>query len=156
MRTELLKAAEQRLKYDPSTGHLMWRATGKRAGTKPTKTRLYRRVQIAGCEVLEHVLIWALHNGAWPEHEVDHINRVRTDNRLQNLRNATRSENQANTALYASNTSGFRGVFYSKRNGRWAAAIRVGGRSQWLGYHDTPEQAYEAYKAACAQAGRRL
>jgi hypothetical protein len=70
------------------------RHAGSRAGS-PT-CRGYREVSVAGLRFKEHRVIFAMANGHWPENEVDHINRIRNDNRPQNLRAATRAENNRN------------------------------------------------------------
>lgn len=89
--------------YDPVTGIFTWVASGKRAGTAPTKTRLYRRIGIDGGEYLEQVLAVLYMTGRWPADEVDHDNRDKIDNRRVNLREATRGQNQANTPVYRNN-----------------------------------------------------
>lgn len=137
--------------YDPETGQFTWRRgprRGRRAGTKPTATRLYRRVMVEGVEYLEHVLAWFYMTGSWPEGEVDHRNRDKLDNRWSNLRDVTPQINAQNKGHYRNNTSGFKGVTYCPRNGRWSAKIKRNGRQFWLGYHPSAESAHEAYLRA--------
>jgi hypothetical protein len=74
---------------------------------------------------------------------VDHENGNGLDNRRENLRMATASQNQGNRRLNRNSTSGYKGV--SRRNGRWTARIKMKGRSTYLGTWDTPEEAAEAY-----------
>ena len=78
---------------------------------------------------------------------VDHKNRNGLDCRRENLRVATMSQNKCNMPAPRSNASGFKGVHFDKRTGRWVAQIGIGGRREWLGYHDTPIQAHAAYVA---------
>jgi hypothetical protein len=73
----------------------------------------------------------------------DHRNRNRLDNRRENLRISTRSQNAANRRLPRTNTSGFRGVHRSGRG--WAATITCAGKHYYLGTFDTPEEAATAY-----------
>lgn len=73
--------------------------------------------------------------------EVDHINRVRLDNRLANLRNVTRSENLLNKSPYSSNTSGVTGVSYNKKNAAWVAYCNKNGRRINLGAFTDLEKA---------------
>lgn len=136
------------LRYDPETGHLFWKAIGKRAGTAATETRRYRRVQIGGVEYLEHVVIWAMQTGAWPTFEIDHRDHDGSNNRWTNLRELSRGDNQRETRFYQNNTSGYRGVSWDKRRSMWAASIRIDGKKQWLGYFDDPAMASAAYQAA--------
>ncbi len=80
---------------------------------------------------------------------VDHRNRITIDNRKQNLRRCNRSGNGANSVLLrVNNTSGYKGVSFDRRRGRWKGQIRVDWRNLWLGYFDTKEQAAIAYNAA--------
>ena len=103
---------------------------------------------VTGKNYQAHRLAWALHYGEWPKGHIDHINRVRTDNRISNLRLASPSENRANTTANGGMYSSLKGVSFHKGNGRWISSIRFNGRRQHLGYFDTPEAAAEAYKAA--------
>jgi HNH endonuclease/AP2 domain len=77
---------------------------------------------------------------------VDHINGDRKDNRRDNLRIATQSQNCANKKKLKSNTSGYKGVHLYR--GKWKSSIRANGKQIYLGSFSTPEQAHEAYKAA--------
>lgn len=83
---------------------------------------------------------------------VDHRNQNGLDNRRLNLRAATQSENIANARRRKDNTSGFRGVTFNKRVGRWAAQITVDRKTRGLGYFATAEDAARAYDAAAIEA----
>lgn len=84
----------------------------------------------------------------------DHGNLQTLDNRRCNLRLASFSENNRNKAISRSNTSGLKGAFWHKGKKKWAAGIRVKGRSKHLGYFSTREAAHAAYRvAAVAEAG---
>lgn len=158
----------------PSTGALTWRVrplnhftnehgwitfnaqqAGKSAGTlNPIG---YRQIKLtfAGikCSTLAHRIVWALATGAWPKAEIDHINGIRSDNRITNLREATRSENSHNLSKLPTNTSGFPGVSWHKHpHNKWRASIRIRNRPIFLGQFNTPEEAYAAY----LEAKRRL
>jgi len=80
---------------------------------------------------------------------VDHANGNGLDNRRINLRPCTRSENMANRrGCQRNNTSGYCGVAYHKKRGRWRAEIGLNGNKIFLGFYDTPEAAARAYDAA--------
>lgn len=137
------------LRYDPETGVMTWLRSGKRAGTKH---RLgYRNVVVDGKGYAEHRLAWLLVHGQWPEHDLDHINRVRDDNRLRNLRPATRSENCQNQPVRKSNKSGTTGVYLHGLSGKWAASINIAKKQRHLGLFDSVDQAIAARKAAEAR-----
>jgi hypothetical protein len=118
---------ESLLWYDFDTGLFWWYP---RAGIK-----LY------GVEYVAHRLAWFYFFGVWPESELDHVNRIRDDNRLENLREATPSQNNKNTVL--KNSSGFRGA--TKYFNKWQSQIVVNGKKLYLGLYDTPEKAHAAY-----------
>jgi hypothetical protein len=154
------------LDYDPTTGALTWRVrprehfrsdniwakintqwAGRTAGNLSNKGYLRIRVTFAGVgwAVRAHRVAWALVTGAWPKNQIDHRNGIRDDNRLNNLREATASENQHNLARSARNTSGYPGVYWDKNKGKWRAAIRLRRRHVGLGCFNDPARAYDAY-----------
>lgn len=131
------------------------RYAGIRAGGK--RLDGYRVIDGKFGPIAEHWVCWALHYGVWPcidGAEVDHINRVRDDNRLENLRLVRPIENQWNKGLSSTNTSGYTGVFLCRKTGRWRAVICVGKRHIHLGGFDTVEEAAAARHAAAVRLGR--
>lgn len=143
------------LAYDRATGSLIWKSTrGRRiAGAVAGKIELdgYRRIGFSRKLYPAHVLAWLIETGEWPASNIDHANGNRADNRWSNLRLASQSQNIANARLYATNTTGFKGV--SKRqNGRYYSTIKVNGKSRCLGHFDTPEAAHAAYVIAAEKA----
>lgn len=144
------------LEYKPETGEFFWKecfsnaaVAGKRAGSKGKNG--YVSVQIMGRSYRAHRLVWFYVNGVWPTGEVDHANGVRSDNRIDNLRDATRSQNQANAARRKDNLSGYKGVRYHKATKKWMARIRHQHRSIYLGLFNSPEAASGAYKNAALE-----
>lgn len=93
-----------------------------------------------------HRVIWLLHTGAWPTLEIDHINGDKLDNRIRNLREASRAENCRNKGITRANTSGFKGVYWDRSRLKWAAVIRDReGKQINLGAFSSPETAHAAY-----------
>jgi hypothetical protein len=140
--------------YDPYSGLLQYRERGPRrprgwfAGAKDPKSG-YLRVQVGLRKYLVARLAWLWMTGHWPKDDVDHVDLDRSNNRWGNLRDATRSQNVANSGRRANNKSGFKGVTF--KNDRWRATIVVAGRCLHLGYFQTPEEAHEAYRTASQQ-----
>lgn len=140
--------------YNPITGEIRWAMSrpgravaGRIAGRKHRDG--YWRVNVLGKEYLAHRLAWLLAFGSWPVNQIDHINGIRDDNRLSNLREASAGDNAKNSGLYSSNRSGARGV--CRRKGRWVAQIQVNGQRLHLGSFPTIEAASATYKARAKQ-----
>lgn len=141
--------------YDPSTGFLYWKESGKgrradrRAGCLPSKRDGYSRTTYAGEQYLAHRLIWLVVYGAWPADQVDHINGDRGDNRLANLRGATNTTNAQNLhRANKNNRTGLLGTSVDSLTGKYRASISAEGKTIYLGLYLTPEEAHSAYKQA--------
>lgn len=143
--------------YEPETGRFVWkelnrknRQSGREAGT--TNSDGYRVISIAGKGYKAHRLAWLAHYGAFPEKEIDHINRDKSDNRVCNLRLADHAQNLQNLAAPRSdNKSGFLGVSFAKSANKWRATIKVKGKQTNIGLFESPEKASDAYIAAKRQ-----
>lgn len=145
------------LSYDPITGIFRWQACAMKrmpVGAIAGKTAHngYRTIKIRGRTYASHRLAWLFVHNRWPS-IVDHIDGVRTNNAIANLRIATPSQNGANTRLSVRNTSGYRGVGYNKKraNKRWSATIMVNRTLHRLGHFDTAEEAHAVYCAAAVK-----
>lgn len=139
----------QTVKYDPDTGEFV---RTERRGRHPSgvirgsiDSYGYRQICLAGRYFLAHRLAWFWTFKEWPDCDIDHINGDRSDNRIVNLRLASRSQNGGNTRKSAANTSGFKGV--SLQNGRWKAQICFNRKKLHIGMFATPEAAHAAYLA---------
>jgi len=97
-------------------------------------------------------VIWTLMFGVIPDgFYVDHINGNKTDNRLCNLRLVTGKQNQENRPAPRNTTSGYRGVCWHKAAQKWMARICHNGKRETIGFFDTAEDAYAAYKNRAKQ-----
>ena len=156
---DALRAA---LHFEPETGVFTWRGNADRsrswntryastrAGgewTVPKTGRRYWRVKIGDRLYLAHRLAWLYVHGEWPGQglDIDHINGDGLDNRIANLRLATRSQNIANSKAHRDNATGFKGVSFNREKQKFEAYIYHDGRQRSLGYHDTAEEAHAAY-----------
>jgi hypothetical protein len=92
-------------------------------------------------------VIWKLVYGTEPEF-IDHIDGNRANNRLQNLRSVTKSENGRNTKIRADNTSGAHGVFWDRDLGKWRSRVKVDGRDVYLGAFEKLDDAIASRRAA--------
>jgi len=101
----------------------------------------YVVISILGTPKQAHRLAWLYVHGILPTNELDHINGVRDDNRLSNLREVTSQENSMNSALRSDNNSGHVGVYFKKDKNKWCARIHIDGKSKHLGYFKTKEEA---------------
>lgn len=123
------------------------RRAGRPAGSKQRAG--YLSVSFSPNRMQVHRIVWAMHTGVWPAAEIDHVNGDKADNRICNLREATRSQNVANQGAYSSNKVGLKGV--SPHGLRYRAQIKTQGAVLYLGMFDTPELAHDAYCAAARQ-----
>ncbi len=98
-------------------------------------------------------IVWALHNGEWPKWpmEIDHKDRNRLNDRIENLRISTHWQNTLNVGIKSNNTSGYKGVCWDKRAMKWMAKIQVHGRNIFLGYFQDPTDAHVAYAKAALE-----
>lgn len=142
------------LAYDEATGIFTRRASkrgdcvGRRAGVVTTNG--YLRIRIGTKWYPAHRLAWLYVYGEWPPDDIDHADVNRQNNRIGNLRLATRTQNHANR-MPQPHSSRFKGVSFDKQTGRWRASIKMNRRLIALGRHDTEEQAHAAYVSAAAR-----
>lgn len=143
------------LSYDPETGKFVWLvAVGKRSVVGSEAGSImggYVVIKYLGEPYLAHRLAWFLEKGSEPPTSIDHINGQKEDNRISNLREATFSQNMANTGIWRHNTSGYRGVSKQRRGGKWMSTIRFHRKRYHLGVFETAEAASAAYEAKAAQ-----
>jgi hypothetical protein len=141
------------LRYDPMTGLLYW-TVDRRNVKKDTiagslcKINKYIKIMVNKKNYQAHRVCWYLHYGSFPTNQIDHINGVRHDNRICNLREATDAENRQNSAKRKDNSSGYTGVCWSKKEGKFETRIYVNNKKIFLGYFDSAELAHQTYVQA--------
>lgn len=149
--------AHRLLRYDPEMGHLYWNPRPPGRGRNRVRFNVpagslapdgYIKLNVGGKIHRAHRVIWLMVKGYWPVDTIDHINRIRSDNRLDNLRAATRSENQQNLPVRSDNQSGTKGVAWQPTMSKWWAYINIHGKRTSLGYFLHAEEASKARKAA--------
>ena len=154
------KPTQARLKelfdYDPDTGFVTRKTAvnnrakiGERLARKTTGG--YIQVSVDRRLYAVHHLIWMWVYGEYPQDHIDHINRMRDDNRLSNLRVVTHAENMLNKSAYSSNWTGTPGVTWYGPTSKWVARIGHKGKKKHLGYFDSLTAARTAYLNAKQQ-----
>lgn len=117
------KYLRQILEYDPETGVFRWKEKtskhsnveiGSIAGFRTATDYIF--ISILNKEYAAHRLAWLYVHDEWPSEFIDHINGVKYDNKISNLREASHSENQWNHKIRKDNRSGFKGVSYNKKS----------------------------------------
>lgn len=154
MRT--FEKAKELFVYDRETGIIKWRKrTSNRqrsnmvAGCTRSNFDGYTRIRFKGKEYFAHRIAMLLAYGFYGEGlEVDHINHIRDDNRLANLRFVTKSDNNRNRSRSSNNTTGVTGVYYQKARRKYMANIRIDDVNIYLGLFATLEEAAKVRKAA--------
>lgn len=152
------------ISYDPETGDMVWKKRSPKYFTgavrpvewqarqwnskfagKPALAHVTNTDCLSGSvlakQLLAHRVAWAIHYGAWPKADIDHINGNRSDNRIANLRDVNTETNNRNARRRKDNSSGYAGVYKDKN--RYLAHLRIDGRQKVIGRFDCPKEAYE-------------
>lgn len=141
------------LDYDPLTGIFRWKVAkgykikvGSIAGSETG--RGYLRIVIDNKKYMAHRLAWFHTFGEWPPKFIDHINGNKLDNKLSNLRLATRAENGYNRPALKNNTSGVKGVYWHTGEEKWRGRMHVDGVEIQIGRWDSLDEARLAMEKA--------
>tara|TARA_R100000951_G_scaffold65450_1_gene55245 strand:+ start:385 stop:927 length:543 start_codon:yes stop_codon:yes gene_type:complete len=141
--------AKELIKYDPETGDLFWlprnethikrpsslktwntRYSNKKITTVDSKGYLF--CSIFGKQYRAHRIAWLIYYGEWPN-IIDHINGIRTDNRIVNMRSVNVHENSLNRGINSKNKSGVFGVYFNTKKSLWCAQMKFNGNTYHLG-----------------------
>lgn len=166
-----VETLRQLLDYNPETGILTWKArdeticpddrvrksfntqfAGKIAGSVRSSDRLhYYEIQISPFgKFFSHRIAWKMHYGEEPPEIMDHVDGNGLNNKINNIRCATKFQNGWNAQKSSRNKSGYKGVSFNTEKNKWRAAIHVNNKTRLIGYFSTPEEAGEAYKKEAA------
>ena len=136
------------LSYDPDTGLFTNLKNNRVVGWQQSG---YLKYEVFGKKYYLHRLVWLYAYGHTPDCEIDHINRNRSDNRLCNLREASRHENLWNSPVRCDSSLGLKGVEYVKKINKYRAVITLYGIKHRLGTFLTAEEASQAYNQKAKQ-----
>jgi len=155
-----LEKLKEYFDYNPDTGIIIWKKKtsvkarikiGQEAGHVKayTKNLLYRIIKFNFIQYKAHRLAYYMYHGIDPRNnDIDHEDRNGLNNKINNLRLATRSDNCKNRKFQKNNTSGITGVSWEKRRGKWLAQIKLNGKVKYLGLYINKEDADQARKEA--------
>ena len=149
---ELQRWLHKQLYYDPGTGEFYWQVSGNGKSVGKIAGSLHHTgyiiIMVDKVNYPAHQLAWVYMKGEWPRYTIDHKNLNKADNKWENLREATRSQNKINGILYRNNTSGSKGVHWYAKKNKWTAHISKDGKKIHLGSFLTREEAAAAYARA--------
>ncbi len=141
------------LDYNAETGVFTWKVptsnrvrAGEVAGSPDRHGHLL--ICVNGIRYGAGRLAWFAVHKVWPTDEIDHINLIKDDNRIANLREATHQQNVRNVKMRRNNRTGLKGVVAPKGTRKFVAQITIDGKVNYLGLYDTPEKAHEVYVSA--------
>lgn len=145
-----LQEVKELLDYNPLTGLLFWKISpnkkikvGSLAGGVKKQTG-YFQVRLKGVLYPSHRIIWLLFYGSWPTKQIDHINRDKKDNRIENLRECSQQENSRNVKTKGG-VSRYKGVHWDSKKKIWSAGAKMNYKTIYLGYFKDEEDAAKAY-----------
>jgi hypothetical protein len=118
------------------------------AASKRRSAYWVKTMSLLGYPRRVHRIVWFMYYGEWPKDQIDHINGVATDNRIENLRDVSNKENMHNKSRQANNTSGVTGIYWYPKREKWLVQLATSGKRYHIGYFKDKEDAIAARKEA--------
>jgi len=146
-----MKIKYHNVTYDSDTGLFTKIVTNRKRETFETEAgwidaKGYRRLKVKKMSLSAHRLAWFLYYGEHPKGDIDHINGIKNDNRIENLRDVSKSINLQNRRTSSKgSTSKFLGVSWNTKLRKWRAQIKIKGKTKQIGIYEIEEEAYAAY-----------
>lgn len=119
--------------YNQLTGEFKWIVKGRLPKIGYKNSKGYIQIRLDDVLYMAHRLAWLYVHGEFPTNQIDHINRIKDDNRIANLRIVTNAENHQNMPVRKDSKTGFEGVSFSSREKRWRAYITANKKRYELG-----------------------
>jgi hypothetical protein len=136
------------LRYEKDSGKFYWikgrKGTAAGAEARNKDRRGYIRITVDGVHYYAHRLVWLFETDNWPKNDIDHIDQLKSNNKFENLRDVTRSENMMNRPAPSQNISGYKGVQWHQKLGKWM----VRKRRKYIGVFEDINLAAKAYEVA--------
>jgi hypothetical protein len=147
---------DELLDYDHNTGVFKWKKfRGNTANVGSVVNNItssgYNMICVKNKRYQAHRIAYKMFHKRDPEGILDHVDGDMTNNRISNLRVASSKQNQGNSKMPCHNTSGLKGVSWSKKSGKWAAQINQGNKKVWLGVYEDKNDAHQAYMKAAIE-----
>ena len=136
--------------YNPTTGKFTRKVGKSKVGSLDKDG--YLCIKVSNKTYKAHRLAWFKHYGVWPKDQIDHINGIRDDNRINNLRETNNQGNSFNRGPHKNSTSKVKGVSWCSRDKVWVAQIKIDGIGRRLGSFRSEGEAAKAYRVAAKQA----
>lgn len=149
---ELLSYCNEHLSYDPISGIITWKKKTSRCVTIGGEAGSingngYLEIGINKTRQRNHRIAFLMHHGYLPK-IIDHKDNDRLNNKINNLRGCTQSENKMNSGAYSNNKSGYKGVSWYPKSNKWQASIGLNRKVKHLGYFKCKHEAARAYNLA--------
>ncbi len=146
----------EHVSYDAETGEFTWKKWSRGRGAVGSNAKSiapngYGIISFNKRRYMSSHIAWWLVHQEWPSAPIDHENRNRADDRIDNLRVGTYGQNITNGPMRKNNTSGYRGVCLDKKQGRWMAYVQPNRTFKFLGYYSTPEEAARVRDVAAVE-----
>ena len=142
------KRMREVVRYDRQSGLFYWKVSVGKAKRNEvaghTDSSGYTKISVDGVKYFAHRLAWFYCFKVWPQKNIDHVDRCRSNNRIKNLRDVGQSLNGLNGSLRRNNSSGHTGVSYDPRRDTWVAYVNKDGRKKHLGAYGSPKIAAQA------------